>query len=352
MRVGVIFGGRSAEHEISILSARYIVSVLDPARYEVTLMGVDRWGRWWFEEVAAAMLREGPEVISPPEKPPDPAALLPPVERLAGVDIVIPVLHGPFGEDGTIQGMLEVANIPYVGCGVTASAVAMDKAVANDLFQAHELPVAPYLVAGRWEWERRPKAVVARVESTLTYPLFVKPANLGSSVGVTKVRNSGELPAALTLAARYDSKVIVQKAIDAREIEVSVLGNEEPEASVPGEVVPSREWYSYEAKYLDDASELLIPAPLTPTQTTLVQEMALTAFKCIGGSGLARVDFLLDRRSGAVYINEVNTFPGFTPMSMYPKLWEASGIPGPDLVDRLIALGMERHADRQRNAVI
>jgi len=351
MRVGIVFGGRSAEHEVSIMSARSIVDVLDRTRYSVVLMAIDKWGRWWFDEVAQTVLERGSAVISPPQGSLAPADLLPPVERLAEVDICIPVLHGPFGEDGTIQGLFEMAGIPYVGCGVAASAVAMDKVIAKDVFRARGLPILPYTVVSRRRWEQWPEATIAGVESVLRYPMFVKPANLGSSVGITKVRNASDLRQALATAAQYDAKIVAEQGIEAREIEVSVLGNDAPEASIPGEILPSREFYSYEAKYLDDASELLIPAPLTAAQTARVQDIALKAFRSIDGTGLARVDFLMDRDTEDIYLNEVNTFPGFTRISMYPKLWEASGLPYPRLLDTLIALGMERHAERQRNTI-
>ncbi len=349
MRVAVLFGGRSAEHEVSILSARYVAAMAARRGHHVVLMAIDKWGRWWFDDVAERMLQEGPAAVPPPTGPVSPADRLPPWERLAEVDIVFPVLHGPFGEDGTVQGLLEIAGVPYVGCGVTASAVAMDKAVAKDLFRANRLPVLPYMVLVWEEVARWPHATIAEVEAQLSYPVFVKPANLGSSVGVSKVTHRDALWPALVEAGKYDRKIIVEQGIEAREIEVSILGNDHPRASVPGEVIPGREWYDYQAKYEDDATQLLIPAPLPAETATWVREMAITAFRAIDAAGMARVDFLMDRRTGDVYINEVNTIPGFTPVSMYPKLWEASGVPGDELVDTLLHLGMERHGQQAKN---
>ncbi|RME46614.1 MAG: D-alanine--D-alanine ligase, partial [Caldilineae bacterium] len=266
---------------------------------------------------------------------------------LGALDVIFPILHGPLGEDGTVQGFLELANLPYVGCGVTASAAAMDKAVSKSLFRAHGLPILPYRVILRRDWRRDRAAILAQLEADFHYPLFTKPANLGSSVGVSKAHNRAELEAGLDDAARYDRKLIVEQGIEAREIEVSVLGNDDPIASVPGEVIPSREFYSYAAKYIDDASRLLIPAPLPPAQTESVRAMAVQAFRAIDGAGLARVDFLMDKTSGEIYLNELNTMPGFTNISMYPKLWEASGIGYSELIDRLIELALERHAEKE-----
>ncbi|HXF64360.1 MAG TPA: D-alanine--D-alanine ligase family protein, partial [Caldilineaceae bacterium] len=271
-------------------------------------------------------------------------------ERLPAIDVIFPVLHGPYGEDGAIQGLLEMANLPYVGCGVLGSALAMDKAVAKRLFAAEGLPQAKYHLIHRAAWQASPEAAYVEVEARLAYPLFVKPANLGSSVGVSKARNRRELAEAVALAAAYDRKIVVEEAVpNAREIEVSVLGNDDPIASVPGEIIPGHEFYDYAAKYLDDSSQLLIPAALNEEQTALVREMAVRAFKAVDGAGLARVDFLMDGVQGKLYLNEINTMPGFTRISMYPKLWEASGISYPELVDRLVQLALERYQDRQQN---
>ena len=272
---------------------------------------------------------------------------------LGELDVIFPVLHGPFGEDGTVQGLLELAGIPYVGAGVVGSAVGMDKVIFKDVMRAHGLPVVDDLVVMRREWERDPDGVLERIEATLRYPFFTKPANLGSSVGVTKCHDREELAQGLADAARYDRKLLVEVAVvQAREIEVSVLGNDEPVASLPGEIVPSREFYSYAAKYLDDgeqASSLLIPAPLEPEMSDLIRRLAVKAYKAIDCTGMARADFLLSASTGELYVNELNTIPGFTEISMYPKLWEASGLPYPELIDRLIELALQRHDDKARN---
>ncbi len=350
MKVGVIFGGRSAEHEVSIMSARYVADMTARLGHDVVLMAIDRWGRWWFDEAARAMLEQGAGVVPPPEEPVTPPQRIPPIERLAGVDIAFPVLHGPYGEDGTLQGLFEIAGIPYVGSGVTGSAVGMDKAVAKQVFRAAGLPVLPYIAVYRREVEARPAAAVARVESALRYPVFVKPANLGSSVGITKVESREGLVDALRTAGRYDVKILVEQGIPAREIEVSVLGNTRPETSVVGEVVPGKEWYDYEAKYKHEGTQLLIPAEISAGQMAAVQEMAKRAFLAVDAAGLARVDFLMHKETGEVFINELNTMPGFTRMSMYPRLWAASGLSGEALVARLIELGLERHAERREEA--
>ncbi len=363
IRVGVVFGGRSSEHEVSLASARNVMEALRQAGYTVIPIGITRAGRWLTGGDPLALL--GEQAASPnghsthgearPETSLVPGrwSLLPRErqgEPLPTVDVIFPVLHGPYGEDGTIQGLLEMANLPYVGCGVLASAVAMDKDVAKRLFAAAGLCQTPSRVLYRRAWRARPDALVAEVEASLGYPLFVKPANLGSSVGVSKAHDRTELAAAIELACAYDAKVLVEAAVpNAREIEVSVLGNHEPMASVPGEIIPGHEFYDYEAKYLDDSSQLLIPAPLTPEQVAHVQELALRAFRAVEASGLARVDFLLDDATGTFYLNEINTMPGFTRISMYPKLWEASGIPYPELVDRLVQLALERYEERQQN---
>ncbi|MFO7171713.1 MAG: D-alanine--D-alanine ligase family protein [Bacillota bacterium] len=383
-RVYLIFGGRSGEHEVSLMSARNILEAIDPEKYEVIPIGITKEGQWLRTRDPLRALMEGVEKaggvrvglvgdptirelmpLAPtgpaapsPAGPGAPAAAPGLLEIAAPGDagddppaVFFPVLHGPYGEDGTIQGLLEMAGVPYVGCGVLASAVGMDKAVAKVLFASAGLKVAPYLTVLRSRWEAEPEAVLAEVESRLTYPVFVKPANLGSSVGITKAKDREGLRQGLALAARFDRKILVEQGIDAREIEVAVLGNEEPFASVPGEIIPGREFYDYEDKYFDDKAQLLIPAPLTPEQTRAVREMAVTAFKAIDGAGMARVDFFLDRRTGEFYINEINTIPGFTRISMFPKLMEASGIPYPELIDRLIQLAIERWRDRQRNQV-
>ena len=269
--------------------------------------------------------------------------------RLAELDVVFPVLHGTFGEDGTMQGLLELACVPYVGCGVLASATAMDKATCKDVWRAQEMPVLPFVVIKRKEWVRAPAEVTDRILTSLDYPVFVKPANMGSSVGVSKARDYAELGPALDLAARYDRKIVIEQGITAREIEVSVLGNDDPVASVPGEVVPCREFYDYRAKYIDEDSELLIPAPLNKEMAQRVRQMAIAAYKALDCAGMARADFLLDKTTGELWINELNTIPGFTQISMYPKLWEATGVSYPELIDRLIDLALERFEDREQS---
>ncbi len=266
------------------------------------------------------------------------------------LDVVFPILHGPYGEDGTVQGLLELAGIPYVGAGVTASAVGMDKAIFKDIMQSHGLPVVDSLVIKRKEWDRVPEQVLERIEAEIGYDCFVKPANLGSSVGISKAHDRTELRLALDDAARYDRKLVIEKAVDAREIEVSVLGNDQPVASVPGEIVPCNEFYDYAAKYLDEESELIIPAPIPSEMAEIIRQLAVDAYLAIDCAGMARVDFLLDRHTDQIFVNEVNTLPGFTPISMYPKLWEASGVSYTELIDRLIQLALERHLDRSRSA--
>lgn len=345
----MIFGGRSGEHEVSIASAASIFKHLDPARYEAVPIRIEKDGRWVLTGKvptalsAADVLKEpGGEALQTIE----PTAA---VSR-QGVDVVFPVLHGPYGEDGTVQGLLELANIPYVGCGVLASAAGMDKAVMKVLFAAHGLRVGPYIVAMRRDWEGGAAGLTGRVARELGYPVFVKPANLGSSVGISKARSDAELQQAMALALQFDRKVVIEAAVpNAREIECAVLGNDEPEASVPGEVIPSREFYDYAAKYLDgDASRTLVPAPLDPEQAEDIRRMAIGAFRAVDCSGLARVDFLLGRDSGDIYVNEVNTLPGFTTISMYPQMWAATGLPYPKLIDRLIELALERHREKQQ----
>jgi D-alanine-D-alanine ligase len=268
---------------------------------------------------------------------------------IATVDVIFPVLHGPYGEDGTIQGLLELADIPYVGAGVLGSSVGMDKALFKSVMRANDIPILPYQLILRSDWDQDPNAVMVRIESTLTYPVFVKPANLGSSVGIHKATDSMSLHKALTDAGCYDRRLLIEQGIPAREIEVSILGNDDPIASIPGEVIPSDEFYSYADKYIHDAAQLVIPAELTPEQIAEIQRVAITAFTAIDCAGLARADFFVDKNTGKVWMNEVNTIPGFTSISMYPKLWEASGLSYPDLIDRLIQLALERHSDKRRN---
>lgn len=366
LKIAVLFGGRSGEHEVSLASAKSVMRALDPEKYEVIPVGITREGAWIVgADPLAALEQEDLGQAQPAVILADPTQgglkqLSPRPQEQAGqlallsrVDVVFPVLHGTFGEDGTVQGLLELANLPYVGAGVLASALAMDKIAFKDVCLARGLPVAEFIGTTRRRWEREPEAVLVEIEAKLPYPLFTKPANLGSSVGISKCRDRVGLRAGLAEAARYDRRLLVEVAVPAaREIEVSVLGNEEPRASVPGEVIPSREFYDYASKYLDDgeaASKLLIPAPLDETLTRHIQALAVAAYTAIDGAGMARVDFLLSRETGELYLNEINTIPGFTPISMYPKLWEASGIPYPRLLSWLVDLALERHDEQGRS---
>jgi len=354
LRVGVVFGGRSGEHEVSLASARSIMAVMDRDKYEIVPIGITHDGRWLTSGDPWAALAGGEQTAAPSEAQ-DPAAgreLVPGAtgSRFPTLDVVFPVLHGTYGEDGTVQGLLELAGVPYVGCGVLASSLAMDKIASKEIFIAHGLPVAPYRAVKRKRWETDPAAVIADLATALGYPMFVKPANLGSSIGVSRAGSRVELEAALTEAACYDRKLLVEAAVpNAREIECSVLGNDDPLASAPGEVVPSNEFYDYAAKYLDGRSELRIPAELPTGLAAQVRELAVQAFLALDRAGLARGDFLLGDLSGRLYLNEVNTLPGFTTISMYPRLWAASGIAYPELIGRLIDLALERHADRERS---
>jgi len=360
LRVGVLMGGRSGEHEVSLMSARNVINALDPERFEPVLIGITRDGRWRLCGRSAASLPAG-EVGDEGR----PVALLTdpgrneligleagdpvPPEAIGRLDVVFPVLHGPFGEDGTVQGLLELAGVPYVGAGVLASAVGMDKGTMKDVFVAHGLSVPAYRVVLRRAVERDAPAVAAQLAEELGYPCFVKPCNLGSSVGISKAPNPERLVAALRLAARYDRRIIVERHVDGRELECSVLGNDDPMASVPGEIIPSREFYDYEAKYIDEKSRLLIPAPVPEGVAAEARRLAVKAFQAIDCAGMARVDLFLERKSNRLLLNEINTIPGFTAISMYPKLWEATGISQVELCTRLIELALERHADRARN---
>ncbi len=354
LTIGVVFGGRSGEHEISLVSARSIMAALDRERYEVVPIGITRDGRWLTTGDPMARLEAlcaGQEDPGPSEELPAGRNELVPGIGPAGfprVDVVFPVLHGPYGEDGTIQGLLEMAGIAYVGAGVLGSALAMDKIASKLVLLAQGLPVVDFCQTTRARWQEEPAPFIAAVEERLGYPCFVKPANLGSSVGITKAHDRDELRVALALAAEYDRRLLVERAVDAREIEVSVLGNEDPQPSVPGEIVPSREFYDYAAKYADDRSALLIPAPLPAELSERIRGLAVQAYRALDVAGMARVDFLVDRATLAVYVSELNTIPGFTAISMYTKLWEASGLPYPQLLDRLIELARERFAQRQR----
>jgi len=362
LRVGVIFGGRSGEHEVSLMSARSVISVLDSQRYAVFEMGITLEGAWLTAPLGSSLsvldaFQQGSlEQLIPAAILPDPSR--PGLygiresasgwELLSKLDVVFPVLHGTFGEDGTLQGLLEMVDLAYVGAGVLGSALGMDKGVFHAVMQAHHIPVVETQVFLRSELKTDPQGVMARAEQVAPYPLFIKPANLGSSVGVSKVHNHSDLYEGLLEAARFDRRILVQRGVNAREIEVAVLGNDAPRASVPGEILPSREFYSYEAKYIDDSSGLLIPAPIPDDIAALARSLAVRAYQAIDCAGMARVDFLLDKDTGRLFLNEVNTIPGFTKISMYPKLWEATGLPYPDLVDSLISLALERKAERDQ----
>jgi D-alanine-D-alanine ligase len=379
LRVGVVYGGRSGEHEVSVTSAASIFKHIDRSRYEPIPIRIEKDGRWTLSDkpplalsaaeviqqarvAQARPLRAGRDTLLAPfptddtvvtiERRPsasdESGGLDRAVVRGLGLDVVFPVLHGPYGEDGTIQGLLELANVPYVGAGVLASATGMDKAAMKVLFAGHGLPVGEWRSFVRSEWDRDRARIVASL-AALGLPVFVKPANLGSSVGISKVKTPAELEPAIEHALEFDRKVVIEAGVDnAREIECAVLGNDDPRASVPGEIIPSREFYDYEAKYLDEASRSVIPADLTAAQVAEVQRLSIAAFKAIDGAGLSRVDFLLSRTTGALVLNEINTMPGFTTISMSSKRWEASGVSYAELVDRLIALGLERHAEKQR----
>src|SRR6266480_4027759 len=388
VRVGILFGGRSGEHEVSLLSAASVFKAIDQQKYDVVPIGITKEGRWVTASdaerllhgkpldhesrhlragdpdltPAAAVLASGEAVVVPPE--PRQAGIVPfqsdsaPTRRAAdraiNVDIIFPVLHGTFGEDGTIQGLLELADIPYVGAGVLGSAAGMDKDIMKSLFRAAGLPIVKHVTFLRGAWEDEPKKVHKFVEKNLKYHVFVKPANLGSTVGIAKAHNREELGPAIEEAAKFDRKIVIEESVGgkkhkAREIECSVLGNDKPQASVPGEIVPCKEFYDYNAKYLEEGSTLVIPAKLTRSEAKKVQELAIRAFQAVDCSGLARVDFLMDAKTRKIYLNEINTMPGFTSISMYPKLWAASGVSYPELIGRLIQLGLERHQDKKKN---
>jgi D-alanine-D-alanine ligase len=351
LRVGIVYGGRSGEHEISVTSAGSIFKHIDRQRYEPVAIRIDKDGRWTLPDQPPMALTAA-DVIQQAKTAAAKSQGLgggePAVLTALNLDVVFPVLHGPFGEDGTIQGLLELANIAYVGAGVLASAAGMDKSAMKMMFAARGLPVGVWRAFVRPEWDRDRGRVLTDLE-TLGYPMFVKPANLGSSVGISKVKTRADLAPAIETALEYDRKVIVEAAVpNPREIECSVLGNDDPQASLPGEIIPSREFYDYEAKYLDDDSKTVIPAQLAPDLVKTIQRLSIDAFRAIDCTGLARVDFLLSRDTGDAVLNEINTMPGFTSISMYSKMWEASGVAYSELVHRLIQLGLERHAQKQR----
>ncbi|MGD8855904.1 MAG: D-alanine--D-alanine ligase family protein [Chloroflexota bacterium] len=359
IRIGLIFGGRSGEHEVSLMSARSVRAALDPGKYDIVMIGITKSGRWITGDVAAAL--ESGDLENSPS-----ATLLPDPESsklmelqleasqpaklsvVAELDVVFPVLHGPYGEDGTVQGLLELAGIPYVGAGVVGSATGMDKAIFKAVMVAHGIPILPWKLVLASEWREQPNQILNSIEQALSYPVFTKPANLGSSVGIRRCENRRELQAGLNEAAAFDRRLIVEQGINGRELEVSVLGNDQPVASVVGEIKPRRTFYDYVAKYVSDDSELMIPAEISPELSSNIRDIAIRAFRAIDCAGLARADFLLDKDDGSLYINELNTIPGFTRISMYPKLWEASGLSYSQLLDRLVELALERSAEKAK----
>jgi D-alanine-D-alanine ligase len=396
LRVGILFGGRSGEHEVSLLSAASVLNAIDKTKYEVVPIGITKDGRWLTAEHAerllrgekqadksgsekhlragdpeatpgAAVLATGESVVVPPEPARREAGLTPfqtdanlrrASDRAINVDVIFPVLHGTFGEDGTIQGLLELADIAYVGAGVLGSSAGMDKDIMKSLFRAAGLPIVKHVTVLRSQFEREPKKVQKLVASKLKYPVFVKPANLGSSVGISKAHDAKELGPAIAEAAKFDRKIVIEEGVGgkknkAREIECAVLGNDDPKASVAGEIIPCKEFYDYDAKYLVEGSEAVIPAKITKAEMKTVQKLAIAAFQAVDCTGLARVDFLMEpgshKKSRRIFVNEINTMPGFTAISMYPKMWVASGVSFPELIDRLIQFGIERHEDKKRN---
>jgi D-alanine-D-alanine ligase len=403
LRVGILFGGRSGEHEVSLLSAASVLNAIDRTKYEVVPIGIAKDGRWLTAEHAerllkgeksadkpalseaegsvrstpgteragdteatpgAAVLATGDSVVILPEPARrdgglapfqiDAATLRRASDRTINVDVIFPVLHGTFGEDGTIQGLLELADIAYVGAGVLGSSAGMDKDIMKSLFRAAGLPIVKHVTVLRGQFEREPQKVRKLVDSKLKYPVFVKPANLGSSVGISKAHDAKELGPAMAEAAKFDRKIVIEEGVGgrknrAREIECAVLGNDDPKASVAGEIVPCKEFYDYDAKYVVEGSQAVIPAEITKAEMKTVQKLAIAAFQAVDCAGLARVDFLMEPRSRKIFVNEINSMPGFTAISMYPKMWVASGVSYPELIDRLIQLGIERHEDKKRN---
>ncbi len=345
IRVALLFGGRSAEHEVSIISASSIYKYLDKKKYKAVSVYINRDGKWRVVEsplLSASALKKGCF-----------SSFLPwgkrALPRAIRADIYFPVLHGPYGEDGTIQGLLEMADVAFVGASVTASAIAMDKALTKMLFKAKNLPVVKHLVLLEEDWRKNKKSLLSQIKKEIPLPFFVKPACLGSSVGISKVKDHAQLPAALDLAFRYDRKILAEKGVKGREFECSVLGNDNPQASLPGELIPHREFYDYRDKYIEGKTRFKIPADLPPAQIKKIKNLSLQAYKAVSCSGMARVDFLMEGKTGEIFVSEINTIPGFTEISMYPKLWEVSGLPYPRLLEKLIELGFERHSKKKRN---
>jgi D-alanine-D-alanine ligase len=359
INIAVLFGGRSGEHEVSLMSARSVLSVLDPERYNVIQVGITHDGRWLSGTDVIDCFNSGKmqqlfPVMLLPEPWHNQLYALRRIENetsfepFAPVDVYFPVLHGTFGEDGTLQGLFEMADVAYVGAGVLGSSVGMDKALFKDVMRTHGVPVVDSITVSRSEIEQELQKILDQAETSFKYPVFVKPVNMGSSIGITKCKNRSDLMEGLLEASRYDRRILVERGVNGREIEVSILGNHDPKASIPGEIIPSDEFYSYKAKYINESSRLLIPAPISPEQTALVQSLAIKSYTATDCAGMARADFLLDKDTGELFLNEINTIPGFTKISMYPKLWEASGIPYPALVNKLIELAFERKAERDR----
>lgn len=373
LRVAILFGGKSGEHEVSITSAVSVFNALDKAKYDVQMIGIDKTGRWLLPLETEVLAHGNNPRLLKLNRVKETVGLLPfetdqPLVKIGGanaeavqsasamgasgkIDVVLPILHGPYGEDGTVQGLLEMANLPFVGSGVLGSSIGMDKDVSRRLLKAAGIPVVPTLVFKKFEYAKDPRAAIAKVAAAFGFPFFVKPANMGSSVGVSKVKSEAEARAKFDLAFEYDQKILAEKAIDARELECSILGNDDPEASIVGEIAPQHEFYSYEAKYIDEnGARLEIPAKSLPEGVfARVQALSIEAFRALECLGLARVDFFLDRKDDSLYLNEINTLPGFTKISMYPKLWEASGLPYSKLLDELIRLALERH--QRKNAL-
>ncbi|MEO7840484.1 MAG: D-alanine--D-alanine ligase family protein [Anaerolineales bacterium] len=350
LHVAVIFGGRSGEHEVSLMSARSVLSVLDSARYEVTQIGITHEGKWLTgDDVLGKFEKNKFDDLESFVLSPDPSLTGP--NSLPVIDVFFPVLHGTFGEDGTVQGLFELADVAYVGAGVVGSAVGMDKGVFKEVMRANDIPVVESVLVLRSEIEKDIHAVIEKAEQVSAYPLFAKPANLGSSVGVTKCHNRSDMHEGLMEASSFDRRVLIERGVwNTREIEVSVLGNNDPVASVCGEILPSREFYTYESKYVDGTSVSQIPADLPAETAEQIRDYAVRAYKLIDSAGMARVDFFVEKDTNRIYLNELNTIPGFTKISMYPKLWQASGLPYHQLVDRLIELALERKAERDQTS--
>ena len=363
IRVGLIFGGKSGEHEVSFCSASSIIKAIDKDKYTVVPIGITKKGRWISPQDSELALQsgriEGKNTVILLNDPSGKALVridnnqrLDKGSALERLDLVFSVLHGPHGEDGTVQGLLELADIPYVGAGVVASAISMDKDLMKIIFKQRDLPVLKWMTIKRKEWQKDKEKILSLVQDDFEYPLFVKPTNLGSSVGVTKVHKKEELDEAIDLASSYDRKILIEEGLEeAREIECSVLGNDEPQVSVVGEVKPAGEFYDYDSKYIDKETQLIVPADLPDGVSRKVQEIALRAFKAVDAAGMARIDFFVSKKENKIYLSEINTIPGFTSVSMYPRLWEASGIPYPDLIDRLIQLALERYQDKNQNKI-